>query len=192
MLPNKHGLLSNKKKSDLAIRMKRSAINPMPPFFDRYINLVEDIDIFEAFEKYAPENIYSETEKLVALQDRAYAAGKWSVKDILQHVIDNERIMSYRAMRFSRNDRTSLPGYDQELLAANTNANDRTIADLMEEFNQVRQSTILLFKHMNEAMMLRSGIAYQTEISALALGFVILGHPIHHMRVISEQYFPLL
>ncbi|MCE7064109.1 DinB family protein [Dyadobacter sp. CY326] len=172
--------------------MKKSAINPMPQFFDRYINLVEDIDIFEAFEKYSPDNVYAETQKLVALQNRAYAEGKWSVKDILQHVIDNERIMSYRALRFSRNDKTTLPGYDEELLAANTVATERSVEDLMQEFNVVRQSTISLFKHMNETMLLRSGIAYQTNISALALAFVIIGHPIHHMNVISERYFPLL
>ncbi|MCF2500467.1 DinB family protein [Dyadobacter chenhuakuii] len=172
--------------------MKKSMINPMPQFFDRYINLVEDINIFEAFDQYAPDKVYTDITKLASLQDRAYAEGKWSVKDILQHVIDNERIMSYRAMRFSRNDKTTLPGYDEELLAANTIAYQRSVEDLMQEFNQVRQSTILLYKGMNDEMMLRSGFAFKSEISALALGFVIIGHPIHHMRVIEERYYPLL
>lgn len=172
--------------------MKKSMINPMPEFFDRYIHLVEDINIFEAFDKYAPGQVYSDVTKLASLQDRAYAEGKWSVKDILQHVIDNERIMAYRAMRFSRNDKTTLPGYDEQLLAANTIASQRSIDDLMQEFNEVRQSTISLFKSMNDEMILRSGFAYKSEISALALGFVIIGHPIHHMRVIEERYFPLI
>ena len=172
--------------------MKKSAINPMPQFFDRYINLVEDIDIFEAFDKYAPGKVYTDTDKLIALKDLAYAEGKWSVKEILQHIIDNERIMAYRAMRFSRNDKTTLPGYDEELLAANTIANQRNVEDLLQEFNQVRQSTISLFKAMNSEMILRSGFAYKSDISALALGFVIIGHPVHHMRVIQERYFPLL
>ncbi|MCF0052390.1 DinB family protein [Dyadobacter sp. LJ53] len=172
--------------------MNKSAINPMPQFFDRYINLVEDIDIFEAFDQHTPDNIYAETTKLTELQDRAYAQGKWTVKDILQHVIDNERIMAYRAMRFSRNDKTILPGYDEELLAANTMASQRSIQDLLQEFNQVRQSTISLYKSMSGEMMLRSGFAYKSDISALALGFVIIGHPVHHMRVIRERYFPLL
>lgn len=172
--------------------MKKSEINPMPQFFDRYINLVEDIDIFEAFEKYSPARVYAESEKLNALNDLAYAEGKWSVKDILQHVIDNERIMSYRAMRFSRNDKTALPGYDEEFLAANTIAHERSIEDLMQEFDQVRQGTISLFKSMNDEMMLRSGFAYKSDISALALGFVIIGHPVHHVNVIRERYYPLL
>ena len=172
--------------------MKRSQVNPMPQFFDRYINLVEDINIFEAFDRYTPDKVYTDITKLACLQDRAYAEGKWSVKDILQHVIDNERIMAYRAMRFSRNDKTTLPGYDEELLAANTIAYQRSVEDLMQEFNQVRQSTLSLYKGMNDEMMLRSGFAFKSEISALALGFVIIGHPIHHMRVIEERYYPLL
>jgi hypothetical protein len=172
--------------------MKKSAINPMPPFFDRYINLVEDIDIFEAFRKYTPQEVFSEPRKLEQLGGRIYEPGKWTVRDILQHVIDNERIMSYRALRFSRNDRTNLPGYDEELLSANTIASRRTIPDLMEEFEQVRLSTISLFVNMDSGMMLRSGVANQTEITPLALGFVILGHPLHHMNVIRQRYYPML
>ncbi|CAG4995201.1 hypothetical protein DYBT9275_01574 [Dyadobacter sp. CECT 9275] len=172
--------------------MRKSDINPMPAFFDRYINLAEDLDILEALEKYAPENVYDETEKLVEMGDRVYAPGKWTVKDILQHVIDNERIMSYRALRFSRNDKTTLPGYDEEILAAHTMASKRTVQDLMDEFGLVRATSIALFKNMDEKMILSSGVAYKSEISALALGFVIVGHAVHHMNVIRERYFPLL
>ena len=164
----------------------------MPPFFDRYINLVEDIDLFEGFTKYTPESVFAETEKLIALGDRVYAEGKWTVKDILQHVIDNERIMAYRALRFSRNDKTQLPGYDEAILAANTVAGHRTVDDLMEEFSELRRSTITLFKNMDKTMLTRMGNANQTEISPLALGFVILGHPTHHMNVIRDRYFPLI
>lgn len=172
--------------------MKKEAINPMPKFFDRYINQVEDIDLVEGLEKYSPDVVFSDREKLLALRDQVYAPGKWTIKDILQHVIDNERIMTYRALRFSRNDQTKLPGYDEDLLAANTNASNRTVEDLMEEFRVVRKATICLFKGMNDEMVQRSGVASQNEISSLALGFVIIGHPIHHYRVIEERYFPLL
>ncbi|MCE7038744.1 DinB family protein [Dyadobacter sp. CY312] len=172
--------------------MKKSAISPMPAFFDRYINIVDDIDILEAFQLYAPDSIYSNIPKISEVGDRVYQPGKWTVKDILQHVIDNERIMAYRALRFSRNDKTVLPGYDEELFAANTNAANRTVADLMLEFNEIRLSTISLFRGMNDEMMLRSGVAYKSEISALALAFVIIGHSIHHMRIIEERYFPLV
>lgn len=172
--------------------MRRSEIVPMPQFFDRYINLIDDIDLFDGFAQYTPESVFGDTEKLIALGDRVYAHGKWTVKDILQHVIDNERIMSYRALRFSRNDKTQLPGYDEAVLAENTVASHRTIDDLMAEFAQVRQSTITLFKNMDRAMLTRVGNANQTEISPLALGFVILGHPVHHMNVIRDHYLLLL
>ena len=172
--------------------MKRSDINPMPAFFDRYINRVENIDIFAAFEKHNPESVFSELDSLASLGDMVYAPGKWTIRDILQHIIDNERIMAYRAMRFSRNDHAALPGYDEELFAANTIANERPLMELMEEFSLVRGATISLFKGMNDEMILRSGVAFRSEISVLALGFVILGHPIHHMAVIRERYFPLL
>jgi hypothetical protein len=172
--------------------MKRSEIVPMPPFFDRYINLVEDVDLFDGFTKYTPDHVFAETEKLIVLGDRVYAEGKWTVKDILQHVTDNERIMSYRALRFSRNDKTQLPGYDEAVLAANTVAAHRTVDDLLDEFRELRRSTITLFKNMDKTMLTRIGNANQTEISPLALGFVILGHPVHHMNVIRDRYFPLL
>ena len=164
----------------------------MPPFFDRYINLIEDIDIFEAFDKYEPARVYAQTEQLQALGDLVYAPGKWTVKDILQHVIDNERIMGYRALRFSRGDKTALAGYEEELLAANTMAADRSVADLMTEFELVRGATIPLFANMSESMLLNVGTANETQITPLALGFVILGHPVHHMHIIRERYFPLL
>ncbi|MCE6992583.1 DinB family protein [Dyadobacter sp. CY323] len=172
--------------------MKRSDINPMPPFFDRYINLIEDVDIMEGFERYTPATIYHQSSKLIELADKVYAEDKWTVRDILQHVVDNERIMAYRALRFSRNDKTGLPGYDEQLLAKHTTASRRTVQDLMEEFSQVRLSTIALFKNMDDEMLTSIGNANQTEISPLALGFVILGHPMHHMRIIEQRYFPLL
>ncbi|MCE7059673.1 DinB family protein [Dyadobacter sp. CY343] len=172
--------------------MKRSNIQPMPPFFDRYINIIEDIDLFDAFEKHTPSTVYVEIAKLEAMGDRVYAPGKWTMKDILQHVVDNERIMAYRALRFSRGDKTPLAGYEEELLAANTLAETRSIGDLMEEFEQVRTATIPLFRNMSESMLMSAGTADGKQITPLALGFVILGHPVHHMNVIRERYFPLL
>lgn len=172
--------------------MKKSDINPMPPFFDRYINLVEDIDLTNGFQKYAPEKVITDLDKLAALRDLVYAPGKWTVRDILQHIIDTERIMAYRALRFSRNDLTPLPGYHEEIFAAHTMASQRSLTDLMEEFIEVRRSTVTLFRNMDETMVSRYGNANQTQISPLALAFVILGHPLHHMNIIRERYFPLI
>ncbi len=164
----------------------------MPPFFDRYINLVDDIDIMEGFEKYTPAAIYHDLAKLKALGSRVYAPGKWTVHDTLQHVIDNERIMAYRALRFSRGDDTPLAGYDENILAPNTTANKRTLEDLLAEFDLVRAASIALFSNMNDVMLQRAGSADGKQITPLALAFVILGHPVHHMNILSERYFPLL
>ena len=173
--------------------MKRSDIQHMPQFFDRYILLVDDIDIIDGLE--ATAQLYHTPEikeKLEALGDQVYAPGKWTAKDIIQHLIDNERIMSYRAMRFARNDKTSLPGYDEELFGANTTANQRTLDELLDEFAVVRQSTIALFKSFSDEMFHRSGVSFNQQISPLALGFVLIGLPIHHLRVLQERYFPLI
>lgn len=173
--------------------MKRSDIQHMPQFFDRYILLSDDIDVVEGLQKtthlYQNEAI---KQAMLQLGNQVYAPGKWTAKDILQHLIDNERIMSYRAMRFARNDKTTLPGYDEELFGANTTANSRTLEDLLEEFSLVRQSTLALFKSFDDEMLHREGISFNQRISPLALGFVLIGHPIHHLSVLKERYFPLI
>ncbi len=173
--------------------MKRSDIQHMPQFFDRYINLAPDIDIIDALQATAgilEEHTFKTS--LEALQDKVYAPGKWTAKDIVQHLIDNERIMSYRAMRFARNDKTALPGYDEDLFGANTTAATRTLADLLEEFTIVRQSTLALFRSFSDEMFHREGISFNQQISPLALGFVLVGHPIHHVNILKERYFPLI
>lgn len=167
--------------------MKKSDILVMPQFFDRYINKAEDMELTEALQKYA---VFSK-EDLNAwkdLGDYVYAPGKWTVKDIFQHIIDNERIQAYRAMRFARNDKTALPGYDEDLLAANTNTKNRTLEDIIEELQSVRDSNIRMFKSFDDEAMLREGICYNTSITPLALGFVLVGHQIHHLKVIKERY----
>lgn len=173
--------------------MKRSDIQHMPQFFDRYILLSDDIDVVEGLQKTA--HLYQNEaikQAMLQLGNQVYAPGKWTAKDILQHLIDNERIISYRAMRFARNDKTTLPGYDEELFGANTTANSRTLEDLLEEFSLVRQSTLALFKSFDDEMLHREGISFNQRISPLALGFVLIGHPIHHLSVLKERYFPLI
>lgn len=164
----------------------------MPQFFDRYILLVEDIELVQGLVTSLEDFETTDFEKWKQLGDRVYAPNKWTLKDILQHLIDNERVQSYRAMRFARNDKTVLPGYDQELFSANVNTHKRTLDDLKEEFIAIRNASILLFKHMDEEMLQRVGVAYQIEITPLVLGFQLIGHQIHHFNVIKERYMPLL
>ena len=170
--------------------MKKSQIMVMPAFFDRYINLAEDIELIDGLKSSIGlfDDCFSEMEKVA---DKRYAPGKWTPKDIVQNITDNERIMAYRALRIGRNDKTELPGYDEELLAENTNANNRTIADLIKEFKLVRQTSIILFENLNDEMLLRSALCNKVEISVLALGFVLIGHQIHHLNIMKEKYFNL-
>jgi hypothetical protein len=172
--------------------MKKADLPGMPPFFDRYINQVDDIDLLDALTQTATFDKLIDAETLEALGDLRYAPGKWSVKDILQHIIDTERIMSYRALRIGRNDPTPLPGFDENTYAENTGANQRSIADLYDEYAAVRQSSILLFRSLDATMMLRVGTASDKPISPLALGYVLVGHAKHHVTIIQERYVPLL
>ncbi|GAA4415504.1 DinB family protein [Nibrella viscosa] len=172
--------------------MKKSDIHPMPEFFDRYINLVDDLPVRDALAQNASLFAGPLQAQLEAVGDRVYAPGKWTVKDILQHCIDTERILSYRALRFARNDQTPLPGFDEESFAQYTTAGERTISDLLEEFSTVRASSLALYRNFTDEMLHREGICFNKKLSVLALGFVITGHPIHHLKVLKERYFPLV
>ncbi len=164
----------------------------MPQFFDRYINLADNTLILDALTQGASFETLIPAKTLEALGNLRYAPGKWTVKDILQHIIDNERIMSYRALRFARNDQTVLPGYDEELFGQTANGVHRTIPDLYAEYADVRQSSIRLFSSFDEEMLLRTGICFHQTISVLALGFVLVGHVTHHVNVINDRYLSLL
>lgn len=163
----------------------------MPGFFDRYIVQVEDIDIIEALEKYTCQFIF-DIEKLRLLGEKVYAENKWTSKDILQHVLDTERILAYRALRFARNDKTSLPGYEEDDYGKEAKAERRSLEDIFEEASLLRKSTVALFKSFTKEMLIREGVCFNQRISVIALGFVIAGHPVHHTNIIRERYYPLL
>jgi hypothetical protein len=172
--------------------MRKSDIKSLPEFYDRYINLVDDMELLEALETITPEYLFSDTYSLQAIGDTVYAPEKWTIKDIIQHCIDTERIMSYRALRFARNDGTPLPGFEEGEYAFHTITSQRTIEDLLDEYEIVRASTVAQFQHFNDLMLNRSGVASHRTISVGSLGYVIVGHAIHHINVIRERYYPLI
>ncbi|MGV3696635.1 DinB family protein [Flavobacterium sp.] len=120
--------------------------------------------------------------------DYRYEPGKWTIKDILQHIIDAERIFAYRALRFARNDKTPLASFEENDYADEANWNKRSIQELLTELAVVRQATLSLFKSFSAEEMLRSGIASDNPMSVRALGFIIIGHQNHHQRVFEERY----
>jgi hypothetical protein len=170
--------------------MNRSAIKSMPQYFDRYINLVEDIAVVDALKK-SGVSIFDK-EKLKQLGDKVYAPGKWTAKDIIQHLIDAERVFAYRALRFARNDQTALPGFDENAYTPAAQAGRRELENLLNEFDLVRKSTICLYESFTNEMMHSAGIAAHSSMSPLALGFTIAGHGLHHRNVLQERYFTLL
>ena len=172
--------------------MKKSDILEMPPFFDRYIHQVEDQDLFEAFQKSQQVLDTINIGNLQVMGHKVCAPGKWTVHDILQHIIDNERIQSYRALRFARKDSTELPGYEENDFAANAMASYRNIENILDELKTLRTSTIQLFRSFSPSAMQSAGICFNTKISVLALGFMIIGHQVHHLKVIREKYEPLI
>ncbi|NHM07468.1 DinB family protein [Flavobacterium sp. CYK-4] len=120
--------------------------------------------------------------------DYRYAEGKWTIKDILLHLIDAERIFAYRALRFARKDKTPLPSFDENVYVDEARANTRSIQDLLTELAVVRQATLSLFKSFSEEDLLQVGTASNHPMSVRALGFVIIGHQNHHQRVFVERY----
>lgn len=121
-------------------------------------------------------------------EEYAYAEGKWTLKELLQHLIDAERIFAYRALRFARKDKTELAGWDEELYAQHYYSSERSLQSLMDEFEAVRKSTMLFFENLNAEQLAETGVANGNEISVETLGKLIVGHTIHHLNIIRERY----
>lgn len=160
----------------------------MPEFFDRYINLADSqSSLMEQLE--SSSTVFELIKKeLIEYQDFRYQPEKWTPKDIIQHCIDTERVQVYRALVFARGDKNAMPGFDENSYAINTNASERSVEDLLEEFVDVRKATVSLFKSFSDEMLLKEGMSFM-KISVLALGFVVVGHPLHHINVLNERYF---
>ncbi len=118
----------------------------------------------------------------------SYAEGKWTPKEILLHTIDTERIFCYRALQIARSENAILPGFDENLFAENSNANERSPEDLINEYRTVRQATTALFESFSEQTMNNTGNANDKPLSVQAAGFIICGHELHHINIIKERY----
>jgi hypothetical protein len=172
--------------------MKKSDIKPMPEYFDRYINLAEDIELNEAIQISLEELENLPIESWKAIGDKVYAEGKWTIKEILQHLIDAERIFAYRALCFARGEEAKLPSFDEENYAKNACTNHRTLEDLLAELKTVRLSFIELYKSFTLEMFMRGGMSFKGFYSVLSIGFIIAGHQRWHLKIIEERYLPLM
>ena len=172
--------------------MKKSDIVQQPSYFDTYISKVPDVDLSVALQQSLDDLTNIDLHSLHALGDQVYAPGKWTVRDTIQHLTDGERVFTYRALRFARNDKTALPGFDQDVFAATSGANTRPLEQVLEEAKLVRQSTIALFNSFDETALRRTGIMFKYELAVASIGFIIVGHQNHHFGILKERYFPLM
>ena len=117
-----------------------------------------------------------------------YAEGKWTIKEIILHLMDAERVFSYRALRIARHDKTPLPGFEQDDYIVPSQANKRSLDDLINEYKAIRLSTVALFNSFSDDMLVQLGTASNSPVSVRAIGFIIMGHEIHHCEVIKERY----
>lgn len=167
-------------------------LHQVHPWHERYIRLTDDLPVLEVLEIHRHLFKPDERASLEQLGDQTYLPGKWTVKDILQHLIDTERILSYRALCIARNSQIPIPGFDEAEYAQFTTAAQRSVDSLLSELDLLRQASIAQFKNFDERMLTRTGLCSDIEISVLALGYVIAGHGLHHRQIIVQNYIPLL
>ena len=174
--------------------MKKADIKIMPDYFDRYINLADDhLSVVDALALSLQELIEAPIDKWKALGDQVYLEGKWTVRDILQHFIDTERVFVYRILSIARGDKQKMAPYDENEFAKNAQATQRPLDEIFEELMLIRRATIMMYESFTDEMLLQNGQGYNdVQYGPLALGFMIAGHQRWHFRVLEERYYPLL
>ena len=172
----------------MASALQQPDSTEFPPYFGKYVQLVEGTDILAILS----EQIAAALTRLRAIDDRkastTYEPGKWTIKEVVGHLTDAERVFAYRALRFGRGDTTPLPSFEQDIYVTNGGFDACSWAGLLEEFELVRKSTILLLRHFPPEAWTRRGVASGKEITVRALAYVIAGHEIHHMRILADRY----
>ena len=166
----------------------RPATTEYAPYYERYVGLVPAGDIVQTLSTQLEETLTALGAIPEAQAGYRYAPGKWSIKEVIGHIIDSERIFAYRALCFARNDNRPIAGFEQDDYMQNSDFDARTLADLAAEFEYVRRGNIMLFDSLSDAAWSRRGIASDVEVSVHALGFIIAGHERHHMKVLKERY----
>lgn len=168
--------------------MTRPDIEAVPSFYRPYVELVKEMNVTDAL-LLAGKQVQ---ELLVTIPEEKgthrYAEGKWTVKEVLNHMMDAERVFAYRALRFARNDQTLLHPFDENEYAGQANAHGRTIYKLAREMQWLRETTLDLYTSFTPEMLAREGTASNKKISVLNLGYIIAGHDLHHRKILTERY----
>lgn len=164
----------------------------MPEYFDRYINLVEDIELEKAFEESIEQLQLLDVSTFTKLKGKTYQEGKWTANEIIQHITDIERLLCSGTLRFARDEKDFVITFDENEIARKSKANSKSINEIIAELIAVRRATVALFKSFDTEDLLKTGTNWKHRMSVLAMGFNIIGHQIHHLNFIEEKYFPLI
>jgi hypothetical protein len=167
----------------------RPEANEYAPFYEKYVTLVPDGNIIEILEQQGEKTLALFGTLSEEKGNFRYAPDKWSIKQLVGHVADTERIFAYRALRFARNDQHPLEGFEQDGYIANADFDSCRLSDLATEFGYVRKSSIYLLRHLSDEAWRRRGVASDNEVSVRALAYMLAGHELHHLNVLSERYF---
>lgn len=158
------------------------------PYFERYIKLVEGNNIIKIL--YEQSKITRELIDSISdyKGNYRYADDKWTIKEVIGHILDSERILAYRALSLARGEKKSLPGFDHNDYVRDGNFNRRELTELSFEFKLLRESNLLMFKNFSEEMLCKKGLADEASVTVLALLYIIAGHEKHHLNVLEEKY----
>jgi uncharacterized damage-inducible protein DinB len=168
--------------------MARPQPNDYAAYYGTYISKVKGEAVHEIISTYSEQMLQFYTSLPESKADHAYAAGKWTVKELLQHIIDAERIFSYRALRIARKDETPLPGFDENAYTPASKAAQRSLQSLKDEFAAVRRATDIMLSTFDEDQLSQTGTASNQPVTANAIAFIMYGHLIHHKQVLEERY----
>ena len=168
--------------------MNRPETNEFAPYYNTYVSLVSDDEIIPVLDKQP-----GEIDQMISglPEDKgsfAYAEGKWTIKELLSHLIDGERMFAYRVLRISRGDETPIEGFEQDGYIENSNANNRSFAELLEEFRLLRRANILLVQNLSDEASRRIGTASGNPVSVRALVYIMAGHIRHHINILNQRY----
>jgi uncharacterized damage-inducible protein DinB len=162
--------------------------NEYASYYETYVSKVGGAEVLETLERQGAETVALVRGLAEGRGAHKYGEGKWSVKQLVGHVIDTERLFSYRALSIARGDRASLPGMEQEVWMAGADFDSRTLASLAEEFGSVRSSTLHLLRHLSPEAWARRGVASGNEVTVRALAYIMAGHEAHHVGILKERY----
>lgn len=172
--------------------LSRPSQSEFAPYYGTYVNAMPDGDVVAALAAQGEETFAL----LSGLSEEAgsfrYAPEKWSIRDLVQHLCDSERVFTYRALRFARGDQTPLPGFDEKPYAEAAHADGRALGEIATEFRDIRRTTLALVRSFDDEMLGRRGVASGNLMSVRALVWVIAGHERHHLRVLRERYLSAL